>query len=410
MPTPCAERRADMLPPLDGLRVLAVEQYGAGPFGTQHLADLGAEVIKIENRKLGGDYARALGPYFVEGAAEGQGSLFFQSINRNKKSLTLDLGKPQAQEVLHRLVADADAVANNLRGDVPEKLGLTYEALKSANKRIVCTHCSGYGREGPRKTWPGYDFLMQAEAGYFHLSGEPDTPPTRMGLSIVDFMAGTYLAMGLLAGVIGARTSGVGRDVDVNLFDTALYSLSYLSAWALNSDYDPKRVARSAHASLAPCQLYKTKDGWIFVMCNKEHFWPLLCKKIDREELIDDARFISFRERLKNRDELTIVLDEVFQQATTREWLDKLQGGIPVAPVKTPREALEDPKLRANGKIDTLHINAQSTYEMLATPILAGQKIASTPCPPIGADSVDILSDAGYSAEEIAEMKAAGTI
>ncbi|MYG26704.1 MAG: CoA transferase, partial [Boseongicola sp. SB0677_bin_26] len=154
--------------PLEGIRVLAVEQYGAGPFGTQHLADLGAEVIKIENRQSGGDYARALGPYFVEGAKGDDGSLFFQSINRNKRSLTLDLGRSEAQQIFRRLVASADAVANNLRGDVPEKLGLTFDALKSANAAIVCAHCSGYGREGPRRDWPGYDYLMQAETGYFH--------------------------------------------------------------------------------------------------------------------------------------------------------------------------------------------------------------------------------------------------
>ena len=399
-----------MLPPLDGLRILAVEQYGAGPFGTQHLADLGAEVIKIENRELGGDYARELGPYFVEGAEDGQGSLFFQSINRNKKSLTLDLRKPGAREVFHRLVASADAVANNLRGDVPEKLGLTYSALREANKKIVCAHCSGYGRSGPRKAWPGYDFLMQAETGYFHLSGEPDTPPTRMGLSIVDFMAGTYMALGLLAAVIGARTSSHGRDVDVNLFDTALYNLSYLAVWALNSDYDPKRVARSAHASLAPCQMYKTADGWIYVMCNKKRFWPLLCEEIGHPELADDPRFVSFRERLQNRDELTLVLDEVFKKATTQAWLDKLQGLIPVSSVKTPREALEDRKLRSEGKVEELKFNATSAYEMLSGPILAGQNIAPAPCSPIGTDTFDILSSVGYSAEEIAEMEASGMI
>lgn len=399
-----------MLPPLKGLRVLAVEQYGAGPFGTQHLADLGAEVIKLENRELGGDYARGLGPYFIDGAKEGQGSLFFQSINRNKKSLTLDLGKPRGQEVFHRLVAGADAVANNLRGDVPEKLGLTYSALNGTNPRIVCAHCSGYGRSGPRRSWPGYDFLMQAETGYFHLSGEPDTPPTRMGLSVVDFMAGTYLALGLLAGVTGARASGQGRDVDVNLFDTALYNLSYLAVWALNTDYEPRRVARSAHASLVPCQLYKTADGWIYVMCNKERFWPLLCDKLNRPELANDPRFLSFRERLKHRDELTIALDEEFQKARTRSWLDRLQGLIPVAPVKTPREALEDPKLRLEGKIDELNFGAQNRFEMLAGPIVAGQAITPTPCPPVGNDNVEILSSAGYSAEEIAELESSGTI
>ena len=303
--------------PLHGLRVLAVEQYGAGPFGTQHLADLGAEVIKIENHRTGGDYARALGPYFVEGAQDDDGSLFFQSVNRNKKSLTLDLGNAQAREIFERLASGADAVANNLRGDVPEKLGLTYDALKNVNPAIVCAHCSAFGREGPRRNWPGYDFLMQAEAGYFQMSGEPNTPPTRMGLSVVDFMAGTYLALGLVSGVLGARATGQGRDIDVNLYDTALYNLSYLSAWALNTDYDPARVARSAHASLVPCQLYCTADGWIFIMCNKEKFWSALCQEIGKPEFADDPRFATFKDRLAQRDTLTDLIDRALSASTT---------------------------------------------------------------------------------------------
>ena len=161
--------------PLTGVRVLAVEQYGAGPFGTMFLADQGAEVIKIENPTDGGDMSRAVGPHFFT-AGDSQ---FFHTFNRNKKSLTLDLGRPEGQAVLRDLVRGADALASNLRGDVPAKLGLVYARLKDANPRIVCAHLSAYGREGPRADWPGFDYLMQAEAGYFSLTGEPGTPPAR---------------------------------------------------------------------------------------------------------------------------------------------------------------------------------------------------------------------------------------
>ena len=313
-----------MNPPLTGLRVLAVEQYGAVPFGTQHLADLGAEVIKIENHRMDGDYARSLGPLFVDGAKEDDASLFFQSVNRNKKSVTLDLGNPESRPIFERLAAGSDAVANNLRGDVPDKLGLTYDALKAASPAIVCAHCSAYGRSGPRRDWPGYDFLMQAEAGYFHMSGEPGTPPTRMGLSVVDFMAGTYLALGLVSAVMSARASGKGRDIDVNLYDTALYNLSYLGAWALNSSYAPERVERSAHASLVPCQLYRTADGWIYIMCNKEKFWGAFCEIIGQPGLAADPRFAHFEDRMQRRDELTGILDSVLSGASTDEWLGQL--------------------------------------------------------------------------------------
>lgn len=399
-----------MAPPLAGMRVLAVEQYGAGPFGTQHLADLGAEVIKIENHKTGGDYARGLGPFFVEGAEADDGSLFYQSINRNKHSLTLDLGKPEALPVLHRLVASADAVANNLRGDVPDRLGLTYDRLKAANPAIVCAHCSAYGRTGERRDWPGYDFLMQAEAGYFHMSGEPDTPPTRMGLSIVDFMAGTAMALGLVSAVLAARTTGLGRDVDVNLYDTAIFNLSYLAAWTLNGAFEPARVARSAHATLVPCQLFRTGDGWIYIMCNKEKFWGALCRAIGRPELATDPAYASFAARAGRREELTQILDDALQARSTQDWLDLLRGVVPVAPVRTPREALTDPQLRQDGRIETLALDGGAHFDVLVSPLDAGEKPVSRPCPPMGANTDDILSDCGFSHAEIRSLRGRGII
>ncbi|MCH8885694.1 MAG: CoA transferase, partial [SAR324 cluster bacterium] len=219
--------------PLSGLRVISVEQYGAGPFGTTYLADLGADVIKIENPREGGDLGRRVGPYFF-----GPGdSHFYQSSNRNKRSLALDLQQPGGREVLRDLVRGAgggpaaDGVLNNLRGDQPAKLGLTYHDLKDANRAIVCAHLSAYGREGSRASWPGFDYLMQSETGYLALTGEPDGPPARAGLSIVDFMTGLTAAFALLAGIISARATGTGRDLDVSLFDVALYNLNYLATY-----------------------------------------------------------------------------------------------------------------------------------------------------------------------------------
>src|SRR5438552_5619597 len=251
-------------PPLSGLRVIAVEQYGAGPYGSMQLADLGAEVVKIENPADGGDMARRVGPFFL-GPEDSQ---FFHSFNRNKKSVTLDLKKPGARRVLHALAARADALFDNLRGDLPEKLGLTYAALASANPRIVCAHLSAYGRTGSRAPWPGYDYLMQAEAGYLSLTGEPAGPPSRMGLSIVDLMTGLFAAFALVSGVLAARESGQGCDLDVSLFDTAVQNLAYLATWYLNAGHVQGREPHSGHPSLVPSQLYRTRDGFIFIMCN----------------------------------------------------------------------------------------------------------------------------------------------
>ncbi|MBX2878348.1 MAG: CoA transferase, partial [Granulosicoccus sp.] len=350
-----------MTPPLNGIRILSFEQYGAGPYGSQTLADLGAEVIKIEHADSGGDYLRAIGPYFSDGVKTddekhaSDSSLFFQSLNRNKKSLTLDITSDEGRKVLHRLVASADAVANNLRGDVPEKLGITYDDLKSANPAVVCAHCSAYGRDGPRKNWPGYDYLMQAEVGYFQLCGEPDSPPARFGLPLVDYMTGQNMAMGLLSGIVAAKQSGVGRDIDVNLFDTALFNLSYLGNWVLNSEYEPGRAPRSAHPTLVPCQLYKTADGWIYLMLNKAGFWPLFCESIGRAELSDDVRFCDYEQRLAHRDELTVILDGALSEHTTDYWLEQFGGRIPAAPVLNPQQALDNPFLQQRNRTQHLH-------------------------------------------------------
>ncbi len=306
--------------PLQGMRIIAVEQYGAGPYGTMQLADLGAEVIKIENPRDGGDMARRVGPFLLGD----NDSHFFQSFNRNKRSVTLDLQQPAAREVLAALARDADGVLDNLRGDLPEKLGLTYAALKPANPRIVCAHLSAYGRSGSRAAWPGYDYLMQAEAGYLALTGEPDGPPARMGLSVVDYMTGLFAGLGLLAGIIAARASGEGRDIDVSLYDSALQNLTYLASWYLNEGHEQKREPRSGHPSLNPCQLYRTRDGYIFLMCNKEKFWPALAQAIERPELADDPRFRRFADRLAHRADLTEVLDAALGQRTTAEWLAAL--------------------------------------------------------------------------------------
>src|SRR5690606_12841787 len=212
-------RRAEsgLMLPLTGVRILAVEQYGAGPFGTLQLADLGAEIVKIENVAEAGDVGRHV--RHPEDPLPKGDSLFFQAFNRNKKSITLNLKHPEGQRVLHDLVRSADGVLNNLRGDQPPKLGLTYDQLKGANPRIVCVHLSAYGREGERAAWPGYDYLMQAEAGYLSVTGEPGGPPSRMGLSIVDLSTGLQAAIAMLAGITEARATGRGRDLDVSLFD-----------------------------------------------------------------------------------------------------------------------------------------------------------------------------------------------
>ena len=279
--------------PLEGLRILAIEQFGAGPYGTTFLADLGAEVIKIENAASGGDPARYTGPRLL-GAADSE---YFQSWNSGKHSIALDLKSQAGREALEALVVESDAVVNNLRGDQPEKLGIDYASLQSLNPAIVCLHISAYGRDNERKAWPGYDYLMQAEAGLMSITGEPDGPPSRFGPSIVDYMTGMVGMVGLLSCLMRARQTGKGCDVDTCLFDVALHQLGYTATWFLNNGDVTERMPRSSHFSVAPVQTFPTADGWIFVMCMTEKFWTNLTADLGRNDLLGRSRVLRRRKR-----------------------------------------------------------------------------------------------------------------
>ncbi len=374
--------------PLDGVRIVSIEQYGAGPFGTQHLADLGADIIKVENPADGGDVGRHVGPHFFEPGD----SHFFQSFNRNKRSLTLDLKTPEGQQVLRKLAARSDAVFNNLRGDLPERLGVTYDALKDVNPALVCAHLSAYGRSGPRKSWPGYDYLAQAEAGYLSLTGEPEGPPARFGISIIDMMTGTMAALATVSAILGARATGQGRDIDTCLFEVALHNLSYLGTWYMNDGIRTERQPRSAHPSLTPSQLYRTGDGWIFIMCNKEKFWPVLAQAIGRPDWADDPRYADFKSRLENREQLTRELDGILSARSTAEWMEIFGGKVPAAPVYDVAQALDNPYVKDQEFITEVAHPVRGTIRTLACPIrVPGETLPARPAPRLGADTLDIL-------------------
>ena len=385
--------------PLDGLRILAVEQYGAGPYGSMHLADLGAEVIKIEAPPAG-DVSRSTGPYFL---GEGD-SLFFQTFNLNKRSLKLDLKGEAGREVFERLVGTADAVLNNLRGDQPAKLGLDYARLGAINPRVVCAHLSAYGRDNERAAWPGYDYLMQAEAGFMALTGEPDAPPARFGLSLVDFMTGTTMAMGLLAAVIGAMRTGRGRDVDVSLFDVALHQLSYPASWYLNRGHVTTRLPRSAHPSTVPCQVYRTADGWVMVMCMLEKFWDIFIEGIGSPAWADEPRFAGFAARRESREALTPLVDAALSARTTAEWIALFAGRIPIAPILDVAEALDNPYVERVGMIQEVD-HPEGTQRLLRSPIkLDGLRLDGAACPPLDADAAALLRSLGYGEEDCARL------
>ena len=407
-----AERRPVL--PLQGVRVLAVSQYGAGPWATLHLADLGAEVVKIEDPRTAGDVARTVPPY-----ADRDDSLYFQCLNRNKRSLTLDLKHPEGYALFRRLVARAEVVFNNLRGDLPGKLGLDYAALRDVNPAVVCCSLSGFGREGARAAEPAYDYILQGYAGWMSLTGEPDGPPAKSGLSMVDLSAGVLAAFGMVAALLRARTTGRGCDVDVSLFDAAVSMLNYIGTWHLTRGYEPRRQPDSSHPSQIPSQVLPTRDGWIVIMCAKEKFWQSLCEVAGHPEWAEDPRFRTFADRLAHREVLVPLLKGVFRQRSTAAWLLALRGRVPCGPVNSVAQALRDPQLAADGMILEIDHPRFGLMRQIATGVRAEEPAGPEPATPwrhrrapaLGEDTERILADElGLSAAEIARFRAEGVV
>ena len=394
-----------MMKPLAGIRVLAIEQFGAGPYGSMYLAELGAEVIKIENRATGGDPSRQSGSVTLAD----DDSAYFQAFNLAKKSVTLNLKSDEGRALFHELVKKSDVVWNNLRGSQPAKMRLTYNDLKGVKPDIICTHISAYGRDNDRADWPGYDYLMQAECGFLSVTGEPGTPPSRFGLSMIDFMTGVLAAL-VCESALLARPNQGGRDVDISLFDVALHQLTYPGTWYLNHGIETGRVARSAHPYNTPVQLYKTRDGWIFIMCMTDKFWQLLLERSEHTELADDPRFNSMAGRAENRDALTEVLDEIFQTRDTDHWFEKLQTYIPVAPVYDLPNARDNPFVASIGMMQTMTHREFGEYRGLSNPIKIDQQRLQTHCGAgLGADNQEILGD-GLGVEDLEDLATRGVI
>jgi crotonobetainyl-CoA:carnitine CoA-transferase CaiB-like acyl-CoA transferase len=392
--------------PLEDVRIVAVEQYGAGPFGSVHLADLGADVIKIEDPRTGGDVGRYVPPF-----QEDEDSLFFETFNRNKRSLRLDVANGAGRSVFEDLVRHADVVYSNLRGDVPARLGLRYEDLRDVNPRIVCCSLSAFGMTGPRAAEPGYDYILQGIAGWMSITGEPDGPPTKSGLSLVDYCGGLVAAISLLAGVHAARRDGVGMDCDVSLFDTALAMLTYPAAWHLNGGFEPARTHQSAHPSIVPFQNFRTADGWIVVVAAKEKFWQRLAAALGRPELATDARFATFDDRRVHSSVLLPILDEVFAAQTTEHWIDVLaDAGVPCGPVNDVAGALRDPQTAARSMVvETEHPRFGSVGQVASPVRVGGQPPSYRRAPLLDEHHDDVLTGLlGYDESTVADLRAAG--
>lgn len=392
--------------PLEDVRILAIEQYGAGPFGSLQLADLGADIIRIET--AAGDVARGIPPF-----AEDGDSLFYESFNRNKRGIVLDLRTPEGRQVFEDLAAKSDAVYSNLRGDVVERLGLRFEDLKHINPSLVCCSLSGFGLTGPRRAEPAFDYMLQGLCGWMDLTGDPDGPPTKSGLSVVDFAAGIAASSAVLAGIHAARRDGQGCDCDVSLFDTAMAMLTYVGTWQLTRSHVTLRQADSSHPTLTPFQLFETADGWIVAGGSKEKFFRLMVVAIGREDLLTDQRFVNFATRNENRELIIAELKATFAKSATEHWLDVLgRSGVPCAPVNTVAEALADPQAEARGSIVVTEHPRFGTIRSMASAVRVGdQPTEHRRAPFLGEHTREVLENiCGYDSGRVDELVRLGAV
>jgi crotonobetainyl-CoA:carnitine CoA-transferase CaiB-like acyl-CoA transferase len=392
--------------PLNDIRVLAIEQYGAGPFATSQLVDLGAEVIKIEDPTTGGDVGRTVPPFVCQGS-----SLFFETFNRGKRSVLLDLENVAGREVFEGLVACSDIVFANVRGDVPAKLGLRYQDLSLVNEKVVCCFLTAYGMASSEQQAPGYDYVMQGRAGWMSLAGEPEGAPQKAGLSLVDYSTGLAAAIAMVAGVHAARRTGRGSDCDLALFDTAIGMLSYVGTWYLTAGYLPVRTKNSAHPSLIPFQNFQTNDGWVSVACAKEKFWVRLLNVLGRADLASDPRYKNFALRKKHAATLLPELDDCFRQRTTLQWTEVLtSAGVPCGPVNDVAQALADPLVTERRMIVETQHPRLGTVRQLGGLARVGDFRPVDICGPLlGEHTEQVLGELlGVDAGRFAELERAG--
>jgi crotonobetainyl-CoA:carnitine CoA-transferase CaiB-like acyl-CoA transferase len=388
--------------PLEDLRILELTQVIAGPFAGMILGDLGAEIIKVESPD-GGDSSRSAPPYFVHGD-----SVYFQSFNRNKKSITLDLKKEKGKEIFRELVRKSDAVIDNLRAGALEKLTLDYENLKKINPRIICCSITGYGVKSPFRDLPAFDLMLQARGGGMSLTGEPGGVPLRMGISIVDHTAAMLAATGILAAVHHREKTGQGQMVDVPLLNTMVSLLTYNAGYYLHSGKVPE-PAGTSHASFVPYAAFQTQTRWIVVDAHLPKFWDSLCRVIDREGLACDPRFLNNEARLQNRGEIMGMLEEIFLTRPAEEWLPALEkNGVPCAPINTLDQVFSDPAvLDQKMLIETEH-PLGGKLRLAGNPIKMSENLGENFAPPpmLGQHTGEILKAIlEFSEEKIQELR-----
>jgi crotonobetainyl-CoA:carnitine CoA-transferase CaiB-like acyl-CoA transferase len=393
-------------PPLHGVRVIDMTRVLAGPFCTMSLGDMGAEVIKVEEPGKGDD-TRGWPP-FVHGEAT-----YFLSVNRNKKSLTLDLKAPDGQEILRRLLASADVVVENFRPGTMERLGFGYETLERANPRLIYCSISGFGESGPEAHRPGYDLIVQGESGVMDITGFPDGPPVKVGNSIVDLVAGMAAAQGITLALLGRSQTGKGQKVEIGMLDVMASLLTYQAGLYWNGGGRPARRGNE-HPSIVPYEVFKAQDVYITLGVANNSLWDRTCKALDRPDLIKDPRFDTEANRVTNRKVLVPLLNEILGARPADEWLARLdKAGVPAGRIKSVAEVCESAHLRARGMMVSLAHPKAGSIRVMGVPVRLHDTpgAASVPPPLLGQHTDEILTRLlRMPSARVDKLRAAGVV
>jgi len=404
--------------PLAHIRVLDLSRVLAGPWAGQNLADLGAEVIKVERPKVGDD-SRAFGPPWVKdrGGRDTKDSAYFTSANRGKKSVTVNMAKAEGQALIRALARECDVLIENYKHGDLARYGLGYEDLKSINPRLIYCSVTGFGQTGPYRERPGYDFMIQGMGGMMSVTGEPDGVPgggpQRAGVPIADIITGMYASIAICAALAHRAESGAGQHLDLALLDSQIALLAYQNTNYFATGTPPRRIG-NLHPNIVPYQPFRTSDGEVIVACGNDNLFRKFCDAAGCPELVQDPRFATNGKRVENRAEITRLIQEIFRNKTTAEWLGLLEAaGVPNGPINDIAQVFEEPQVKARGVKIELHHAAAGTLPLVASPM----RFSATPLeyrlpPPLLGEHTDevLRSLLGKSDAEIAQLRTEGIV
>lgn len=388
---------------LEGVRVLDLSRVLAGPYCTMMLGDLGADIIKIEDPRSGDD-TRQWGPPFAPGGE----SAYFLCVNRNKRSMTLNLKSERGIRILKDLVKQADILVENFRVDTLEKWGLDYDGLQMLRPGLIYCSITGYGYTGPYRNLPGYDFIIQAQGGVMSITGPEQGEPYKVGVAIADITAGLFACNAILAALFDGQRTGKGQRIDISLLDAQLAWLANVGSNYLISGEKPTRYG-NAHPNIVPYQTFKAKDGYFAVAVGNDSQWRQLCEKAGKPEWAEDKRFKTNASRVKNRNVLIPLLEDLFLQAEIPDWLSLLEAaGVPCGPINSIDQLLNDPQVQARQMVIEMPHPSAGSVRMIASPLNIPTNPVEVRLPPpmLGEHTVEILHDIlGYDPKTIEEMR-----